>query len=175
MENNLTSDINSYLVFKIGDEDFAANASKVQRILEMQPITKVPKSQVYMKGVISLMGSVLPVIDARLKLGLPEKEFDNNTCIIVLEIHKGAKTVETGIIVDSVQSVIEIQKDEISDPPELGIEVNSNFIKGMVQQDNKFIMLLDVDNVFSVEEVISLNEMAETHDIEAGELEKSEE
>lgn len=163
MENKLTTDINSYLIFKIGNEEFAANASKVQRILEMQPITTVPKAQVYMKGVINLMGKVLPVIDARLKMGMPEKDADNNTCIIVLEVRKGNKIVETGIIVDSVQSVIEIQKEEISDPPSMGVEVNADFIKGMVQQDNKFVMLLDVDNVFSAEEIVSLKETAEAH------------
>lgn len=167
MENQVTTDINSYLIFKIGNEEFAANASKVQRILEMQPITSVPKAQEYMKGVINLMGKVLPVIDARMKMGMPEKEADNNTCIIVLEINKAGKIVETGIIVDAVQSVIEIQKEEISDPPSLGIEVNADFIKGMVEQDNKFIMLLDVDNVFSAEEVVSLKETVEAHDAES--------
>lgn len=158
------SDINSYLIFKIGKEEFAAHASKVQRILELQPITSIPKSQVYMKGVINLMGKVLPVIDARLKMGLEEKEPDNNTCIIVLEIQKKGKIMETGIIVDSVQSVIEIQKEEIKNPPELGVEVNAEFIKGMVEQENKFIMVLDVDNVFSADEVVSLTEAAESVD-----------
>ena len=164
MENKSTADINAYLVFKIGEEEFAANASKVQRILELQPITRVPKSQVYMKGVINLMGKVLPVIDARMKMGMPEKDPDNNTCIVVLEIKKGLKYIETGIIVDSVQSVLEIQKEEISDPPSMGIEVNTDFIKGMVEKDNKFIMLLDVDNVFSVEEVISIKEAVDSQD-----------
>jgi len=152
------TEINSYLIFKIGDELFAANAGKVQRILEMQPITVVPKAQVYMKGVINLMGNVLPVIDARLKMGMPKKEADNNTCIIVLEVDKGNKTIETGIIVDAVQSVVEIEKENFKRPPELGIEVNSDFIKGMYEKDNKFIMLLDIDNVFSVEEVVSITE-----------------
>jgi len=171
MENKSTTEINSYLVFKIGDEEFAASASKVQRILELQPITSIPKAQVYMKGVINLMGKVLPVIDARLKMGLPEKEPDNNTCIIVLEIRKNDKIVETGIIVDSVQSVIEIQKEEISSPPSLGVEVNTDFIRGMVEKENKFVMLLDVDNVFSAEEVVSLKEVADAHEakIELGE------
>lgn len=166
MENQKTVEINSYLIFKIGDEEFAAHASKVQRILELQPITSIPKAQKYMKGVINLMGKVLPVIDARTKMGLPEKEADNNTCIIVLEIKKGLKVVETGIIVDAVQSVIEIQKHEIQDPPSLGVEVNTDFIHGMVQQENKFIMVLDVDNVFSTEEVVKLKEVAEneTHE-----------
>ena len=158
MENHIKEDINSYLIFKIGQEEFAANASRVQRILELQPITTIPKSPVYMKGVINLMGKVLPVIDARLKMGMEEKEADNNTCIVVLEVEKDDKDIEMGVIVDSVQSVIEIQKEDISGPLTVGVDTNADFIKGMVQQDNKFIMILDIDNIFSVEEVISLQQ-----------------
>ncbi len=158
MERTISSEINSYLVFRIGEELFAANAGKVQRILEMQSITTIPKAPRYMKGVINLMGKVLPVIDARLKMGLEEKEADANTCIIVLEIHKGGKLIETGIVVDAVQSVVELEPSEIKDPPSLGINVNAEFIKGLVEQNSKFVMLLDVDNVFSVDEVISLHE-----------------
>ncbi len=161
MDEIKTTDINSYLIFKIGGEEYAASAGKVQRILELQPITTIPKAHVYMKGVINLMGKVLPVIDARLKMGMEEREPDNNTCIIVLEVKKGGIIVETGIIVDSVQSVIEIQKEEIKSPPSLGVEVNSDFIHGLVEQENKFIMLLDIDNVFSADEVISLSEASE--------------
>lgn len=160
MEKKVTYDINSFLIFKLGEEEFAANASKVQRILELQPITQIPKVQSYMKGVINLMGKVLPVIDARLKMGMEEKEPDNNTCIIVLEIVKSDKVVETGIIVDAVQSVIEIDENEIKDPPSMGVNVNTDFINGMVEQKNKFIMLLDVDSIFSIDEVVSLQEAA---------------
>lgn len=176
MEDVKTNEINSYLIFKIGHEEFAASAGKVQRILEMQPITSIPKAQNYMKGVINLMGKVLPVIDARLKMGLEEKEPDSNTCIIVLEIVKKNKLVETGIIVDSVQSVIEIQKHEIKSAPSLGVEVNTEFIKGMVEHDNKFIMILDVNNVFSAEEVISLKEASdfEIEEIQEQEVESNE-
>ena len=161
MGKDKKEETNAHLIFKIGEEVFAANASKVQRILELQPIISIPKAQNYMKGVINLMGKVLPVIDARLKMGLPEKEPDNNTCIVVLEIRKGGKVVETGIIVDGVQSVTDIQKEDIKNPPALGIEVNSDFIRGMVEQENKLIMLLDVDNVFSSEEIVNLKEVAE--------------
>lgn len=157
MENeNQTNLINSYLVFKIGNEEFAANAGKVQRILEMQEITIVPQSPPYMKGVINLMGRVLPVIDARLKLGMQEKDADSNTCIIVLEISKENEVVETGLVVDNVQSVIEIEKDEIKDPPSLGMNINSDYILGMVEQDHKFIMVLNVDKVLSSGEIINL-------------------
>ena len=155
------TEINSYLIFKIGDEEFAANASKIQRILELQEITSIPRSPVYMKGVINLMGKVLPVIDARLKMGLEEKEPDSNTCIVVLEINKDNKVVETGVIVDSVQSVVEFEKEDISGPLALGVNANADFIQGLVQQDNKFVMILDIDNIFSIEEIISLKLAAE--------------
>ena len=155
MDNTQTS-INSYLVFKIDNEEYAANAGKVQRILEMQSITSVPQAPSYMKGVINLMGRVLPVVDARIKLGIPEKAPDSNTCIIVLEIQKDNEMMETGLVVDNVQSVIEIQKNEIKDPPSIGMNVDSDFIMGMVQQDEKFIMLLDVDRVLSTGEIFNL-------------------
>lgn len=157
-KDNQALTINSYLVFKIGNEEFAANAGKVQRILEMQEITIVPQSPVYMKGVINLMGRVLPVVDARLKLGLEDKQADSNTCIIVLEIQKEGEVVETGLIVDNVQSVIEIQKEEIKDPPSIGMNINSDFILGMVEQDSKFIMVLNVDKVLSTGEIINLQQ-----------------
>jgi purine-binding chemotaxis protein CheW len=160
MEKNLSNNINAYLVFKIGNEDYAANASKVQRILELQQITSIPRAPKYVKGVINLMGKVLPVVDARLKMGMEEKEPDTHTCIVVLEITKNNLVIETGIIVDSVQSVLEIQIEEIKDPPTLGFDVNSDFIKGMVENENKFIMVLDVDNVFSTADVVSIDNLA---------------
>lgn len=172
MENeNLT--INSYLVFKIGDEEFAANAGKVQRILEMQEITTVPQAPVYMKGVINLMGRVLPVVDSRLKLGMPPKETDTNTCIIVLEINKDNELVETGLIVDNVQSVIEIQKEEVKDPPSIGMNINVDYIQGMVEQDSKFIMLLNVDKVLSTGEIINLQASVNAAETQAQEKEKA--
>jgi purine-binding chemotaxis protein CheW len=171
MEIKLSNEINAYLVFKIGDEDYAANASKVQRILELQQITSIPRVPKYVKGVINLMGKVLPVVDARMKMGMEEKEADTNTCIVVLEITKNNQVVETGIIVDSVQSVLEIQKEEIKDPPTLGFDVNTDFIMGMVENQNKFIMLLDVDNVFSTAEVVSIDNIS---NIEVPELTKEE-
>jgi len=154
-------DNNSYLIFKIELEEFAVSTSKVQRILEMQPLTIIPKAPIYMKGVVNLMGKVLPAIDARLKMGLQEKEYDNNTCIVVLEIEKDGVLIETGVIVDSVQSVVEFQKEEIKGPLTVGVDANADFIEGMVQQDDKFIIILDVDSIFSIEEVITLQQFIE--------------
>ena len=174
-DNNISTEINAYLIFKVGNEEFAANAGKVQRILELQPVTSIPKAPVYMKGVINLMGSVLPVIDARLKMGMEEKEPDSNTCIVVLEVEKQDKIVETGIIVDSVQSVIEIPKEEIKGPLSLGVDANADFILGMFEQDNKFVMILDIDNIFSIEEVITLKQTIVDYNADNSESNEEEE
>jgi purine-binding chemotaxis protein CheW len=174
MNNNINTKINAYLIFKVGEDEFAVNAGKVQRILELQPVTSIPKAPVYMKGVINLMGSVLPVIDARLKMGMEEKEPDSNTCIVVLEVEKQDKIVETGIIVDLVQSVMEIPQEEIKGPLSLGVDANADFIQGMFEHDNKFIMILDIDNIFSIEEVITLKQIVDFNSKSNGEEQKSE-
>lgn len=159
---NYNSEIKSYLVFKVGDEEFAANAGKVQRILEMQPITAIPRAPKYVKGVINLMGRVLPIIDTRTKLGMDTKDPDSNTCIVIIEITKGDTEIETGIIVDSVQNVIEVEKEDIRKSPNFGFDADTDYIAGMIEKDNKFIVLLDTDNIFSTAEVISINDIADT-------------
>lgn len=154
-------EIKSYLVFRIGDEDYAANAGKVQRILEMQPITAIPRAPKYVKGVINLMGNVLPIIDTRVKLGMEPKEPDASTCIVIIEITKGDTEIDTGIIVDSVQNVIEVEKEDIRQSPNFGFETDTDYIAGMIESDNKFIVLLNTDNIFSTAEVISINDIAD--------------
>ena len=99
--------LNSYLSFKLGDEIFASNVSKVLNILEMMKITKVPKAPTYMKGVINLRGTVLPVVDTRLKFGMLPIELTTNTCILVLDVKVDEESVHIGAIVDSVQEVLE--------------------------------------------------------------------
>lgn len=161
MEQQHKEEINSYLIFKLGEEEFAANAGKVQRILEQQTITEVPNTPNYMKGVINLMGKVLPVIDARLKFNLPDTELTSSSCIIVLEISKDGETIEVGALVDSVQSVLEIDEGQIKPPPSINqAEYNTDFIKGMVEQNSKFIMILNIDAVFSSSELISLKSVS---------------
>lgn len=157
-----SNEIKSYLVFKIGDEEYAANAGKVQRILEMQPITAIPRAPKYVKGVINLMGQVLPIIDTRIKLDMEPKEPDRQTCIIIIEIAKGDTEIETGIIVDSVQNVIEVEKENIKKSPNFGFDADVDYIAGMIENDNKFIVLLDIDNIFSTAEVISINDIADS-------------
>ncbi len=153
--------INSYLTFKLGEEEYAAHVSKVLSIMEMTKITKVPKSPEYMKGVINLRGQVLPVVDTRIKFGMTATEYTKNTCIVVMEVEMGNDIIQVGSLVDSVQEVLEISEDQIQPPPSIGSKYQSEFIYGMAKIDEKFIMLLDMDKVFSAEELSNLQSSTE--------------
>ncbi len=155
-----TGKIISYLTFKLGEEVFAANVSKVLNILELSKVTKVPKSPRFMKGVINLRGSVLPLIDTRLKFEMEETEYTTNTCILVLDIDMAGESVHVGAIVDSVQEVIELDESLIQPAPSIGTKYKSEFIEGMAKKNDTFIMILNMDLVFSTEELSLLKESA---------------
>jgi purine-binding chemotaxis protein CheW len=149
----------SYLSFRLGEEIFAASVIKVIEILEVPKITKVPKSPAYMRGVVNLRGSVLPVIDTRLKFGMPTTSDTVNTCIMVLNVQWDNESYVLGALVDAVQEVFEITEDEIKPAPSIGSKYKSEFIEGMVKADEQFIMLLNLDKVFSSDELITLQEV----------------
>lgn len=156
METKNEAQVFSYLTFKLGDEEFASHVSKVLNILEMTKITKVPKSPSYMKGVINLRGMVLPVIDTRLKFGMEETEVTDNTCIIVTELDMDGDTVNVGAIVDQVLAVVELNDNDIQPPPSIGNKFKTDFISGMAKLDERFIMILDLEKIFSTDEIIEM-------------------
>ncbi len=153
--------LRSYLTFRLGDEIFAANVGKVLEILEIPQITKVPRSPEFMRGVINLRGSVLPVIDTRTKFGLPPIDDTVNTCILVISVIIGEQTVTIGATADSVQEVMEIEEKQIQAPPSIGSKFKSEFIEGMVKINEQFIMILNLDTVFSSNEASIFQEMIE--------------
>lgn len=156
-QNN--SQINSYLTFHLGSELFSAHVNKVLSILEMTRITQVPKAPDYMKGVINLRGTVLPVVDTRIKFGMPSVEATSNTCILVMEVEIGGEPVKLGAIVDSVQEVIEVPEDEIKPPPSIGSKYKSEFIDGITVVNDQFVMMLNMDMIFSRDEISMLSEL----------------
>ena len=160
MSNGSESKINSYLTFKLGEEEFAAHVGKVLNILEMTRITEFPKSPDYMKGVINLRGSVLPVIDTRIKFGMTPTEYTPNTCIVVMDIDMDGDSIHVGALVDSVQAVLEIDDAQILPPPSIGHKYRSEFIEGVANINETFIMILNMDEVFSSEEVHNLQDTA---------------
>lgn len=163
------SKINSYLTFKLGEETFGANVSKVLNILEMTKITKVPKAPSYMKGVINLRGAVLPLIDTRIKFDMGETEYTTNTCILVLDIDMAGDSVHVGALVDSVQEVLEIDDSQIQPPPSIGSKYKSEFIEGMAKIEDDFIMLLNMDLIFSTDELSLLRDSSSETQLEVEE------
>ncbi len=158
MEREQLAKINSYLSFKLGDELFAAHVGKVLNILEMTRITEVPKAPEYMRGVINLRGTVLPVVDTRIKFGMTPIEKTSNTCIVVMEVEVDSESVLVGALVDSVQAVLEIEENEIKPPPSIGSKYKSEFIYGIAKKDEEFIMLLDMDKIISANEILDIKE-----------------
>lgn len=162
MSINKDLEVKTCLSFRLNEEVFAIDVSKVINILEMSHITRIPKAPDYMKGVINLRGTVLPVIDLRTKFGLPEKEITVDTSIIVLSIDVSGEPVLLGTLVDAVKEVLELKTDEIAPAPSIGTKYNSGFIEGMWRTNEKFIMILNIDMVFSTEEIIDFKEQLAT-------------
>jgi len=146
-----------YLTFKLGDEVFALDVSKVREILEITTITRVPQTPAFMRGVINLRGSVVAVIDMRLKFGMSETEQTVNTCIIVTEVNLDGETVVLGMLADSVQEVVEMEPEGIEPAPQIGTALKTDFIRGMGKVDADFVMILDIDKVFSADELSGLS------------------
>jgi purine-binding chemotaxis protein CheW len=165
MKEETTTIINSYLSFRLDQETFAVNVGKVLEILEVPHLTKVPRSPEYMRGVINLRGTVLPVIDSRVKFGLPSAPFTVNTCIVVLSIEIENDTLVIGALVDAVQEVLEVDESEIQPPPSLGSKYRSEFIRGMLKVEDIFIMVLNIDRVFSADELAEVRESGEINSL----------
>ncbi len=146
-----------YLTFVLSDEEYGIEILKVREIIGLMDITSVPQTDAYLKGVINLRGKVIPVIDLRLKFTMHAQEHTQETCTIVVEV--GNTLI--GIIVDSVSEVSDIGREEIQDAPNLGQNIDTNFIMGMGKLEEKLIILLDIDKVLSAEEMEIIEEVTE--------------
>lgn len=142
-----------YLTFKLEDEVFALDISQVREVLDFTTVTKVPRTPEFMRGVINLRGSVVPVVDMRLKFGMSRTEQTVNTCIIIVEISLDNERLILGALADSVQEVIELEPGQIEPAPRIGTRLNTEFIKGMGKRDDQFIIILDIDKIFSIDEI----------------------
>lgn len=149
-----------YLTFKLADEDYGVSLLKVREIIGMMPITSVPRTPDFVKGVINLRGKVIPVTDLRLRFGMPEIGYTDRTCIIVVEIRGTDNTIQTGILVDAVTEVLPVQGDRIEPAPEFGVNVDTRYILGMANMDGAVKILLDIDRVMTAEEIVELEKAA---------------
>jgi len=148
-----------YLTFQLHQEEFGIRVLKVREIMGIQEITAVPQTPSHIKGVINLRGKVVPVIDLRLKFGMPAGEYTQRTCIIVTQVQGEAGPVLMGVIVDGVSEVLNLTGSEIEDTPDFGEEVAAQYLLGMAKVKGKVKILLDIDRVLSVQDMHNLNTM----------------
>lgn len=152
---------NQYLTFRLGEEVFGLQIAKVREVLDYTSVTRVPQTPDFMRGVINLRGTVVPVVDMRLKFGLEETDWTVNTCIIIVEVELDNETTVLGALADSVQEVMELGPEQIEPAPRIGARLKTEFIKGMGKVAEKFVILLNIDRVFSSEELTLVTDMQE--------------
>ncbi|MBU3917526.1 chemotaxis protein CheW [bacterium] len=153
MEEKKALEITQFLTFKLEEEVFAVEISKVREVLEYGTITKVPQTPKMMKGVINLRGSVVPVIDMRVKFGMNEKEKTVNTVTIIIEIEIDNELTMIGAMVDSVKEVMNLDSEHIEPAPNIGTRLNTDFIRGMGKHDGQFIIILNIERIFTMDEL----------------------
>lgn len=148
-----------YLTFLLGDEMFAIGILSIREIIEYGFVTEVPMTPPFIRGVINLRGAVVPVLDLAVRFGRQARDNTKRTCIVIVEIETDKGSHEIGVVVDAVNEVLEISHGDIEPPPEFGARIRSDFIKGMGKIDGKFVIIMDVNRVLSVDEVAVLANM----------------
>ena len=149
-----------YLTFSLAGEEYGIGILKIREIIGMMPITSVPETPHYVKGVINLRGKVIPVIDLRLRFGMSESAYTERTCIIVVEIRGVAGLLQVGIVVDAVSEVLNIKAEEIEDTPAFGVRLNTDYILGMAKIGKGVKLLLDIDRVLGADDLVAMRAAA---------------
>ena len=149
-----------YLTFTLAEEEYGIGILKIKEIIGMMPITTVPQTPEFVKGVINLRGKVIPVMDLRLRFGMEPIDYNERTCIIVVEIEGAAGTIQIGLVVDTVSEVLNINSEDIEKAPTFGTKLNTDYILGMAKMEGGVKILLDIDHVISEEEIGMIEEAA---------------
>ncbi len=149
-----------YLTFSMADEEYGIGILKIKEIIGMMPVTQVPQTPDFIKGVINLRGKVIPVIDLRARFGMETIDYNDRTCIIVVEINCQERTVQIGIVVDSVSEVLNVKNDEVEDTPAFGTRLDTEYISGMAKIQGGVKILLDIDKVLNTDELAIIESAA---------------
>lgn len=152
---------NTYLSFVVGEEQFAVNVTKVLEVLQKQSITKVPNAPDFIKGIINFRGEVVPVFEMRVKFNLSERDEAKGYVIIILDLQAGEETVRIGAIADKVKDVISLNDSDIKPVPAMNKDFNTDFLQGIVKLNEKFILLLNVDKVFTSSQLQQLHDSSD--------------
>jgi len=157
----------TYLTFSLDKENFALNVEHVEKILEYQEVTEVPKAPEYMLGVFNLRGEVIPLIDTRVKFGMEKTQITSSTCVLVINIASDNETIKLGALVDNVKEVIKYETNSIMKLPTVGKQNKTEFLNGVMKINDEFVLLLNADKIFSVDEIVELR--AANFDLESAE------
>lgn len=152
----IQQDIQQYLTFMLGTEIFAINILSIKEIIEHGQLTEVPKMPSFIRGVINLRGAVVPVIDLGARFDKPPTSVTRKTCIVIIEVESDSDQQVLGVMVDAVNEVLDITQDEIEPPPSFGANIRVDFIEGMGKVKGKFVILLNVNHVLSIEEIATI-------------------
>ncbi|MBE0425799.1 MAG: chemotaxis protein CheW [Nitrospirae bacterium] len=155
------TDTRQYLTFKLDKELYAVYVAHVREIQEASAITKVPRTPEFMRGVINVRGSVVPVIDMRLKLGMQAAKDTIDTCIVIMEIGLEDEVIIIGAVADSVQEVFELPPERIEPAPKIGTLLNTKFIKGIGKHNENFVIILDIEKILTADEIAIVREGSE--------------
>lgn len=156
-----------YLTFTLGGEMFAVAILNVKEIIEYGTVTEIPMMPGFIRGVINLRGAVVPVIDLSCRFGGKSSQVARRTCIVIVELEQDDQKHDIGVMVDAVSEVLEIPRSEIEPPPSFGAKIRTDFISGMGKVGGKFVIILDVARVLSVEEIAMLTQMSDSAPSEA--------
>ena len=156
----MTIKTGKYLTFSLKEEEYGIGILKVKEIIGMMPVTSVPRTPAFVKGVINLRGKVIPVIDLRAKFDMESIPYDERTCIIVVEIDGESATILIGIVVDSVSEVLNIKADEIEAAPTFGSRLDTQYILGMAKTEGGVKILLNIDRVLSGDEIAAVESVS---------------
>jgi purine-binding chemotaxis protein CheW len=149
-----------YLTFALAEEEYGIGILKVKEIIGMMPVTHVPQTPAFVKGVINLRGKVIPVVDLRLRFSLQAAAYTERTCIIVVEVAGSSNHVMMGIVVDAVSEVLNIRAADIENTPAFGVKLDTDFILGMAKAAGGIKILLDIDRVLNSEDLVNIQHMA---------------
>lgn len=149
-----------YLAFRLAGEVYAIDILRIREIIEYNPPTAVPMMPPAVRGVINLRGAVVPVIDLAVRFGLPATGVGKRTCFVIVEVAYAGAIHVLGLMVDGVNAVLEIGTEDIEPPPSFGTRANAEFIEGMARVDGRFVILLDIARVLSIEEMAAVSAVA---------------
>ena len=154
-----TEQAGQYLTFVLGTETFAIGIMAIKEIIEYASLTEVPMMPTYVRGVINLRGAVVPVLDLPVRFGKTSSEVTTRTCIVIIDVVLGSERHVLGLVVDAVNAVLDIVPSDIEPPSAFGASIRTEFIRGMVKINSKFVIVIDVDHVLAADEVQALTEI----------------